>query len=227
MGYTHYYEVLDIEAELKVAEIGRDLAEVIRRCEVPIGDADGAPGSSPQTHGRRIAFNGIKPEACDDFTYPPMFELNPALGLRKGYAYCKTRRYSYDIVVCVSMLVIKHHLGDGARLSSEGRRNELGWSKAIALHDYIFRDRDGEKLVGEIRGPSKWAGHSRQNPTAYRTSSTTNCVRWTPPQFRRRKTRSPSRNATSRETIAATVWPTSITSRSCIWQIPHETASLT
>lgn len=150
VGYTHYYEILDTNADLKVIEIGRDIAAVIRRCEVPVGDMYGTPDSLPQISPSRIAFNGIEPEACDDFLYPPMFDLNPSLGLREGYSYCKTHRYPYDIVVCVSLLIIKHHLGDNARLSSNGRRNELAWRKAIALHDYIFKDRDGETLAGEI-----------------------------------------------------------------------------
>ena len=148
MGYTHYYEIMDTKVDLKIAEIGRDVAEVIRRCEVPIGDIYGTPDSRPQISRRCIAFNGIEPEACDDFSYPPMFDLNPGLGLREGYSYCKTHRY--DIVVCASLLIIMHHLGDNVCLSSNGRRNELAWRKAIALHDYIFRDRDGEKLAGEI-----------------------------------------------------------------------------
>ena len=150
MGYTHYYEILDTEADLKIVEIGRDIAEVIRRCEVPIWDVEGTPGGAPRISRRRIAFNGIEPGACDDFLYPPMFDLNPSLGLREGYSYCKTHRYEYDIVVCVSLLVIKHHLGDNVRMSSDERRNEPAWRKAIALHDYIFKDRDGETLAGEI-----------------------------------------------------------------------------
>ena len=150
MGYTHYYEILDAKVDLKIREIGRDIAAVIRRCEVPIGNTQGTPGSRPLISPRRIAFNGIEPEACDDFSYPPIFDLNPRLGLREGYSYCKTHRYPYDIVVCVSLLVINHHLGDNVRLSSNGRRNELAWRKAIALHDYIFKDRDGETLAGEI-----------------------------------------------------------------------------
>ena len=56
----------------------------------------------------------------------------------------------YDIVLCASLLVIKHHLGDNVRLSSDGRRNEPAWRKGVALHDYIFKDRDGETLAGEI-----------------------------------------------------------------------------
>ena len=150
MGYTQYYEVLDRKTDLKVTEIGRDIAAVIRRCEVPIGDMDGTPGSSPLISRRRIAFNGIEPEACDDFSYPPMSDLNARFGLREGYSYCKTQRHSYDLVVCVSLLIIKHHLGDNVRISSNGRRNELAWRKAIVLHDYIFKDRDGETLAGEI-----------------------------------------------------------------------------
>lgn len=150
MGYTHFYEVLDTKADLKTVEIGEDIAAVIRRCEIPIGDTLGTPESRPLISRRLIAFNGIEPEACDDFSYPPMFDLNPSLGLREGYAYCKTDRYPYDIVVCASLLVIKHHLGDNVRLSSDGRRNEPAWRKAIALHDYIFKDRDGETLAGEI-----------------------------------------------------------------------------
>ena len=150
MGYTHYYEVMDKRMNLKIDEIGEDIAAVIRRCEVPIGNTQGTPGSRPLISPRHIAFNGIDPEACEDFSYPPMFELNPCLGLREGYSYCKTHRYPYDIVVCVSLLIIKHHLGDNVRLSSNGRRNELAWRKAIALHGHIFKDRDGEILAGEI-----------------------------------------------------------------------------
>lgn len=150
MGYTHYYEILDTKVDLKTVEIGGDIAAVIRRCEVPIGDMYGKPESRPLISRRQIAFNGIEPEACDDFSYPPMFDLNPCLGLREGYSYCKTHRYPYDILVCVSLLIIKRHLGDNVCLSSNGRRNELAWRKAIALHDYIFKDRDGETLAGEI-----------------------------------------------------------------------------
>ncbi|MXY46107.1 MAG: hypothetical protein F4Y44_03795 [Chloroflexi bacterium] len=150
MGYTHYYEIIDENADLKVVEIGRDIAEVIRRCEIPIGDGNGTPDSAPQITKKAAIFNGLKPNDYERFCYPPDFELNKRCGLRAGFEFSKTARRPYDIVVCVALLVLKHHLGEGVRISSDGRLNELGWRKAIALHDYIFKDRDGETLAAEL-----------------------------------------------------------------------------
>ena len=71
MGYTHYYEIIDENIDLKVVEVGRDIAEVIRRCEIPIGAGNGTPGSAPEITSAAIIFNGIKPDDCEWFNYPP------------------------------------------------------------------------------------------------------------------------------------------------------------
>ena len=70
---------------------------------------------------------------------------------RQASSSARRRAVPYDIVVCTALLVLKHHLGDAVRVSSDGQRNEPAWRKAIALHNYIFRDRDGETLAAQIR----------------------------------------------------------------------------
>ena len=151
MGYTHFYEIMDESVDLRVVEVGRDIAEVIRRCEILIGDANGTPDSAPEISSAAIKFNGVKPDNYERFNYPPDFEFNRHQGLKTGFEFCKTARRPYDIVVCAEMLALKHHLGDAVHISSDGSRKESGWRDAIALHDYIFRDRDGETLAGQIR----------------------------------------------------------------------------
>ncbi len=149
--YTHYYTMGENLDDLKVKEIGRDIATVISRCEIPIGNGDGELESVPQISSRIIQFNGIDEDSGDGFLYPPPFEENRRLGLDERFSYCKTSRRRYDAVVCIALLILKYHLGDGVRIGSDGSLKEIEWRRAIALHDHIFRDRDGENLAAEIR----------------------------------------------------------------------------
>ena len=116
--YTHYYTIAEMDDDLHFADVVSDIEKIIGLCELPIGDGWGKAGSVPSVGNGHFAFNGIEPDDCEAFVYPPYDE---EWQINKGFAFCKTSRRAYDPVVCASLLVIKHHLGDGVDISSDGR----------------------------------------------------------------------------------------------------------
>ena len=69
MGYSHSY-TLQKHADPRFAEITRDVNDIITASEIPMGDANGNPGSQPQLGPELIRLNGIQPQHCETFLYP-------------------------------------------------------------------------------------------------------------------------------------------------------------
>ena len=137
MGYTHYYNVANTQGDLKVPEIAADVEAIIMASEVQIGDGSGKTGSEPILGPDEINFNAIHPGNFEDFCYPPDFELNQGLHPpeSKGFSFCKTARKPYDVVVCATLIAIKHHLGDYVSVSSDGDfDNANEWGPAYDLY---------------------------------------------------------------------------------------------
>ena len=82
-----------------------------------------------------MRLNGIGDEAHETLCYPPDFEWNR--GFRppdfEGFAFCKTGRKPYDVVVCAALLAIKHHQGDNVEICSDGNFDDE-WQPAYRLY---------------------------------------------------------------------------------------------
>ena len=142
MGYTHYYAVADLQGDMKIPEIAADVEAIIMASEIQIGNWSGESGSEPILGPDEINFNAMHPENFEDFCYPPDFELNRSV-LRpesKGFSFCKTARKPYDVVVCATLIAIKHHLGDYVSVSSDGDfDNANEWGPAYDLYFKALR----------------------------------------------------------------------------------------
>lgn len=61
------------------------------------------------------------------------------------FIFCKTARQPYDIAVCLSLMVIKHHLGSDFRISSDGNFEE--WNEAIKYYESYFKRKAPKQLI--------------------------------------------------------------------------------
>ena len=141
MGYTHYY-TLGHRDDLKIEEIGRDIAKLIDVSEVDIVDGMGDPGTKPIIDSEIILFNGSGEQSHESFCYPPDFEGREAAGLfPAGFAFTKTDRKPYGSVVAASLLAIKHHIGADVVLESDGGFEDEEWMDAYHLFMTAFPGR--------------------------------------------------------------------------------------
>ena len=74
MGYSHSY-TLQKHADPRFAEITRDVNDIITASEIPMGDANGNPGSQPQLGPELIRLNGIQPQALRNIPLPLAIRL--------------------------------------------------------------------------------------------------------------------------------------------------------
>ena len=141
MGYTHYY-TLGRRDDLKIEEIGRDVAKLIEVSEVDIVDGMGTPGTKPTVDSEIILFNGSGDQSHESFCYPPDFEYRERHGLFPvGFAFTKTELKPYDAVVAASFMVIKHLMGDAVEIDSDGGFENEAWLDARHLFRTAFPER--------------------------------------------------------------------------------------
>ena len=137
--YSHYYTIGDLDGDLHFDEVSADIMTMIERSELPIGDGFGTIGSKPEIEDGRLSFNGIQPDEYETFTYPRIGEYWTAV---PGFEACKTDYRPYDPIVCASLLAIRHHLGNGVDISSDGRpATDEEWRQGIAIYNHCFPDR--------------------------------------------------------------------------------------
>ncbi len=77
-----------------------------------------------------LGFNGTQDLAHESFYFAEHFRQN------EEFAFCKTNRKPYDAVVTACLTVLKHHLGDGIDITSDGRAEE--WQHGLELAEEVL-----------------------------------------------------------------------------------------
>lgn len=120
VGYTHsWYRPVRLDGKKFEAAV-RDFALLGRVLESAGVELSGPGGSGTAILSRRVlAFNG-KPGHCEDFEIS--VEDRAERTVRNGlvFGFCKTNRARYDLAVMVALLILKHHLGDDLKVSTDG-----------------------------------------------------------------------------------------------------------
>ena len=153
MGYTHYFyrtpELDKSKFKAAVSDIRKVVAllpsvnpQEAQMCypngddtDVKLAGWDGEVGTKPKFTDELVSFNGVGADAHETFLIAQTFEAPDYRpdpdeeGLH--FAFCKTARKPYDIAVTASLAVLKHHLGDAIRVSSDGDFDE--WADGLAL----------------------------------------------------------------------------------------------
>lgn len=137
MGYTHYYchaPRLDGKALFAAFQDARKIVEAAKAKGIQLR---GGNGTGEPVIEECIYLNGAEElgEDCETFYFPVTGEDLKYSMANGGFpwAFCKTQRQPYDIVVCAILLVLKHHLKDQLGLASDGNRRPDEWLKAEAL----------------------------------------------------------------------------------------------
>ncbi len=78
-----------------------------------------------------IRFNGVEHDGHETFYIAQEFDEHYRQPDDDGklFAFCKTARKPYDTAVTACLIVLKHHLGDAIRLSSDGDPED--WETAL------------------------------------------------------------------------------------------------
>ncbi len=129
MGYTHSWyrtETIDVPVWIRLTT---DVGKLIEHSPVPlVGDCT-EPGSLPESDVSRILFNGANGNGFENFHCPRIHLPRPGRPPpRDGlwFSSCKTGWRPYDLLVTATLLVLKHHLGDGIRVHSDSGQTQ--WS---------------------------------------------------------------------------------------------------
>ena len=185
MSYCHDILLDEEFDRAAFAAAARDVRTLIRRAEVKVVGPSGRPNSLPIVEAERIEFNGVNRNCVCGLTEPDdevlclppcgNIYLNPGgagqpfsvdvrrrqplnwyLKPENGYWFdCKTSHKPYDEMVKMSMMALKHHLGDSITLHSKGnwayqwgggselpgRAQTRVPGGAVAIYEYVFPDR--------------------------------------------------------------------------------------
>src|ERR1035441_310136 len=112
MGYTHYWRTATsgIPAT-RWDRICQDVRRLFRNLPegVKIAWEDDQPKKCPEVSKDLIRFNGVNGEGYETFYIERMGEK---------FAFCKTARQPYDIVVCGVLIVVARHASSAVEVIS-------------------------------------------------------------------------------------------------------------
>ncbi len=183
MSYCHDIHLDKNFDRAAFAAAAIDIRTLIRRSEIELAGPSGRPNSLPVVEELRITFNGVNhncvcgssepevlprcPRECraydrwgSDAGQPFEVDVTPTAywnrsRKRQIWFDCKTYHKPYDEMVKMSMIALKHHLGDSVELSSKGNwayhwgagyelagrppKRERGG--AVEVYEHVFPDR--------------------------------------------------------------------------------------
>lgn len=152
-----------IKGFAKIAEdIKKALANLPKHSESAGGYCKGDPlaikgglgEGEPEITPNRIWFNGDASQDLDHETFViSLFSMDTFQSFEdireKGvFGFCKTARKPYDLLVCLSLMVAKHHLGADFKISSDGGYAE--WKPAIELYEKLFSRKAPKQLISYL-----------------------------------------------------------------------------
>jgi hypothetical protein len=128
MGYTHYWnnnKISDKKWKNFIADVKK--VKAILPNNIELAYEYDCPDRKPVIDGKQVRFNGIGDDGHETF-------LIEKKGVRDGFAFCKTARKPYDLMVCAVLILFSHHIGaKSASVSSDGDIKGEEWAEAFAL----------------------------------------------------------------------------------------------
>ncbi|CAN5406405.1 hypothetical protein BH09PLA1_BH09PLA1_01360 [soil metagenome] len=127
MGVTHYWTRATELPKATFAAAVQDASAVLSRTDVALAGFEGH--GQPILQPDAIVFNGAARASCEPF------EVRQVEFDRRGRplksSYCKTELRPYDLLVKVTLIVLKHHLGDELQVASD--QDDDAWEDARRL----------------------------------------------------------------------------------------------
>lgn len=139
MGYTHYWNPMELEVDAELAEEAR---AIVAASDVEIAGWDGT--GEPEIREGLISLNGAGRKGCESFVLRDDDET--------GFECCKTGANPYDEVVGAILLAASER-NPKLGMSSDGLWLEKEWVKARALFEKALgrKPLPPERMVDEYR----------------------------------------------------------------------------
>lgn len=125
------------------------------RKEYPITIKGGMGEGDPEIAPNRVCFNGDASRDMDHESFVislfnmDTFQSFSDIDENGVFGFCKTARKPYDFLVCVSLIVFKHHLGADFKVSSDGGLND--WKPAIDFYEELFKRKAPKQLMSYFK----------------------------------------------------------------------------
>jgi len=166
MGYTNYwYRTPDLDAgafRAAAADCAKVFAAARARGIRLVGKYDHQ--RKPVANGTRVAFNGeqgcepfeIEREADAILRTRALYRQEQGHGDGRCFAFCKTERAPYDVVVQACLVALKYHLGEALCVVTDGGDAEWQPGFALAMEAgvpvgwEIVRNERGSELVRAV-----------------------------------------------------------------------------
>lgn len=119
--------------------------------EYPIVIKGGMGEGEPEINENRVWFNGDRSQDLDHETFviklftTDTFQSFAEIEEKGTFGFCKTAGKPYDFLVCVSLIVFKHHLGADFKVSSDGGLSD--WQPAIDFYEKLFKRKAPKQLM--------------------------------------------------------------------------------
>jgi hypothetical protein len=125
MGYTQYYSQNRSFTDIEWGQITKFAKHLFNNQKNIVANWEGEPGTTPKVDRKVINFNGIGPDAHENFL------LSKDVTPDHSFGFCKTRQKPYDTVV-VALLVYIDEVAPGAlHITSDGYADE--WNDGLEL----------------------------------------------------------------------------------------------
>ena len=135
MGYTHYWELQGDIPQDAFDDIVTDAINIIELAGVDVAGFDGT--GYPVVTSEAIVLNGRDDDndgAHETFSFKRQVGNDISFLDGRPYAFCKTARKPYDVVVAAILLSAQYHCGNGIVVSSDGNGNDFEWVRAATLY---------------------------------------------------------------------------------------------
>jgi hypothetical protein len=137
------------------AKIAEDIKKTMANLPDPTIIKGGVGEDEPEITPNRIWFNGDASKDLDHETFVislfsmDTFQSFEDIAEKGTFGFCKTARKPYDFLVCVSLMVFKHHLGADFKVSSDGGLYE--WQPAIDFYENLFKRKAPKQLMNYFK----------------------------------------------------------------------------
>ena len=162
MGYRHHWTFARDLTGQEFEVIREAACQVVERCDVPLANRSGQPGTMPELTDEVIAFNGVGEDGREALVIEraqPIRSYSPDLD--DYYHYCTTERRPYDAAVGAVLLAAKSVLEEDMVLSSDGFREEwlngphTGTQGAARVYQRIFGDDPDRHMKNFLKAPQR------------------------------------------------------------------------
>ena len=147
MGYTHYWclnkkseEANGSNEPTRFGEAVNDMEKIVSASRVLLAGWDGE--GDPEIFVDQVSFNGIGDDGHESFAFQRFGTGEKGLGPTspedkdKDFAFCKTAKKPYDVVVTACLAVAAQVIDDGIEVSTDGEVED--WKEGAAFASRIL-----------------------------------------------------------------------------------------